>query len=66
MLLHSCKQRNIIILDPTSEGMEQKKRVLVAKLKKLLSCIFQQKHVAIMKRISKLEGIDCICISLLN
>ena len=60
MLVHANIGWNIVILAPATERVEQQNRVLVTQLKKLFTSIFKEQHVAIMKRISDLEGINSV------
>lgn len=66
MLSHSVVERDIIILHPTSERMEQEDWVLVTLLHKLLSSILQQEAMTIVEWVSNLECVNGISSSLLS
>ena len=65
MLSHPIVKRNVIILHPATKRMEQKKWILVTFFDKLFSCVFQQKTVTVMERVSYLKCINGISTSFL-
>jgi len=63
MLLHSSVEGNVVVLDPTAEGVEEEDGVLVALLEELLSGVFQEENVTIVEGVSQLEGVNGISVS---
>lgn len=66
VLLHSGVKRNIVILHPSTERVEEKDWVLVALLQKLFSGVVKEKNVTVMEGVSKLESVDCISLFSFN
>ena len=60
VLVHTGVKRNIIILAPATERVEEEDGVLIALFDELLTGIFKQEHVAIVERVSNLEAIHSI------
>jgi len=60
MLEHAVLERNVIILAPATERMEQKDGVLVTLLDELLTGVLEEKAVTIMERVANLESVDGI------
>lgn len=56
MLLHSPRQRHIIILSPPSEWVEQEHRPAVASLNQTLVGVLHKKSVAVVDWVAELEG----------
>jgi hypothetical protein len=63
MLSNSRFERDIIILAPSTEGVEEKDRVLVALSNELLTSVLEEEAMSIMEGVSNLEGVDGISIS---
>lgn len=66
MLSHSEVKRNIIILAPATERMEEEDGVLVAQFDKLFTGILEEENVTIVERVADLEGIDGISLLFLD
>jgi hypothetical protein len=66
MLFHSGVKRYVIILDPSSEWVEEKNWVLISLLQELFSGILKEENVTVMEWVSQLEGVNGISVSLLN
>ena len=64
MLLHAVIKRNVVILAPATERVEEKNGVSVALSNELLTGVLEQENVTIMERVSDLESIDDISIFL--
>lgn len=60
VLLHAGVKRNIVILAPSTERVEEKDWVLVASLDKLLTGILEEENVTIMKGVADLESVNGI------
>lgn len=63
MLVNTGGKRDIIILAPATEGMEKEDGVFVSHSNKLLSGVFEEKAMSIMKGVTDLEGEKCISAS---
>lgn len=63
MLSNSRFERDIIILAPSTEGVEEEDRVLVALSNELLTSVLKEEAMSIMEGVSNLEGVDGISIS---
>lgn len=66
MLLHAGVKRDIIILDPSTEGVEEQDWFLVAELEELVPGVVEEEHVAIVEGVPQLEGVDGVCILCLD
>jgi len=66
VLVNAGCERNIVVLAPATEGMEQKDWVLVTLLDKLLTGVLEKENVTIMKGVAYLEGVDCISTASFN
>jgi len=66
MLLHASGKRDIIILAPAAERVEEEDGVSVASLNELLTCIFEEEHVTVVKGVTDLEAEDGISFALLH
>ena len=66
MLLHALKERNIVVLAPATEGMEEEDGVLVSELEELFAGILEEEDMSIMERVAHLEGVDGVGISLFD
>ena len=64
VLGHTVGEGNIVILAPATERMEEEDWVSVALSDKLFTGVLEEEHVAIMERVSHLEGVDDISILL--
>jgi len=62
MLLHAVVKRDIIILAPASERVEEEDGVLEALLEELNSGVLEQKDVTIMEGVADLESVDGISV----
>lgn len=56
VLLHSPRQRHIIVLGPTSQRVEQQDRPTVASFDETLVGVLHQECMAVMDRVAELEG----------
>lgn len=56
MLLHSPRQRHVIVLGPTSQWVEQEHGPTVATLDETLVGVLHQKSVTVVDWVSKLKG----------
>ena len=66
MLLHAVSERNIVILAPATERMEEEDWVSVALSDELLTGVLEEECVTIVEWVADLEGIDNIGVSLNN
>jgi hypothetical protein len=66
MLLHSGVEGNVVVLNPTTERVEEENGVLVAELEELNSGVLEKENVSVVERVSELESVDCISVSLLD
>ena len=57
MLGHSSVKRNIVILAPSAEWVEEEDWVLVSELDELLSGVLEEEHVSVVEWVSHLEGV---------
>jgi len=64
VLVNSGGERNIIILAPSTEGMEEEDGVLVALSHELLTGVGEEEAMSVMEGVSHLEGVDGISVSL--
>ena len=60
VLLHSPGERNIVVLAPSAERVEEKDWVLVSLLDELFTGILKEEDVTIVERVSDLESVDGI------
>lgn len=60
MLVHAIVKRDIIILAPATEGMEEENGVLVSLLEELLTGVLEKENMTIMEGVAHLEGVDGI------
>lgn len=60
VLVHAHIGRNIVVLAPAAERVEEQDWVLEAELDELLAGVLEEENVAIMERVSHLECVDSI------
>lgn len=56
MLLHSPRQRHVIVLGPTSQWVEQQDWAAVASLDETLVGVLHQESMAVVDWVAELEG----------
>jgi len=66
VLGHTVGEGDIVILAPSTEGMEEEDGVSVTLSDELLTGILKEKDVTIMEGVSDLEGVDDISVLLDN
>ena len=66
MLQHTSVERDVVILGPAAERMQQKHGVLEAAIKQILMCLLHEQGMAIVDGITQLEGIHGIGLPLLE
>jgi len=64
MLLNSGGERDIVVLAPSTEGVEEEDGVLVALLDELLTGVLKKEAMSVMEGVADLEGEDGIGASL--
>ncbi len=60
MLVHAHICGNVIVLAPSTKRMEEQNWVFETQLDELLTGVLEQEDVSIVKRISHLEGVNCV------
>jgi len=66
VLLHPGVEENIIVLLPSSKGVEEEDGVLISLLQQLLSGVLQEEHLPVVERVPHLESIDAVSLTLLH
>jgi len=66
MLVHAGLERDVVILAPATERVEEEDGVLVASLDELLTGILEEEHVTVMEGVADLEAEDSISTTLLH
>jgi hypothetical protein len=60
VLEHAGVERHVVVLAPSTEGVEEEDGVLVALLEELLTGVLEEEHVAVVEGVAHLEGVHGI------
>lgn len=61
VLVNTRSKWYIVVLAPSTKRMKQENWVFISLFDELLTSIFQQKDVSVVKWVTYLECVDCIC-----